>query len=237
MNFDHVWRSGDSVPTVAIAIGRMRHGNTHIGIVYRLRDESDDMHVIHLAFHKKLEDDFISPSMYCPSMGCQMACIIPEIEEIEKINVAVMCRGIARDRPDLPYGLSYDENGCFEVTDRGYDLSLSEEKKWLNCSTFVLTVFRSAGPTIVDSGDWPARPKEDRDWQITLAKWVWLNSDCKHMARILPGVGKARIRPEETTGACLEDVLPAGFHQCEHNGQAILKLIDHQLEPLPRMRL
>jgi hypothetical protein len=226
MNLRHVWRFGEAAPTVAVAIARMPEGNTHVGIVYRLRDGSESSGLLHLAFHKLLMNDPVDSLVRWPGLEREMVCIVPEMEELEQANVAIMCRGIARDMPELPYGLTYNDDGYFDFIDGNFDLILPEDRRWLNCSTFVLTVFKSTGPAILDAEDWPARPIQDRDWQIQLAKWLWKRSDCKHIKRILPGIGRARIRPEEAAGACLEDELPARFEQCEPNGQVVLELID-----------
>ena len=220
MNLDHVWRVGDPVPTAAVALARMPQGHTHAGIVYRERDGRDRLKLLHLAFHKNLHDDSINESMYCSQLRCRFLCLIPAMEEEDAINVAIYCRGIARHHPELPYGLSYHDDGCFEVTEADAELLLPEERKWLNCSTFVLTVFKSAGPKLIDPSGWPDRPEEDRAWQATLVRWLWPEAGCRHIKRVLPDIGRARIRPEERVGACLEDDLPAHFPQCEPNGKA-----------------
>jgi hypothetical protein len=234
MEFDHIWRVGDAAPTAAVAIARMPQGHTHVGIIYREGDGSDRLRLLHLAFHKILRDDPISPSMDCPELKCRFLCVVPAIEEEDAINVAIYCRGIARHHPELPYGLSYNDEGCFEVTEESAELRLPEERRWLNCSTFVLTVFKSAGPKLVDPTGWPNRPEEDRRWQAKLVRWLWPEAGCRHIKRVLPDIGRARIRPEETTGAYLEAELPAFFGQCEPNGKVILSLLDGTTRVAPR---
>jgi hypothetical protein len=96
------------------------------------------------------------------------------------------------------------------------------------------TVFKSAGPRLIDPAGWPVRAEEDRQWQSQLVKWLWPKSGCRHIKRVLPGIGRARIRPEESTGAGLEDELPARFEQCEPNGKAILGLNGGHLSLPPR---
>ena len=124
MDLDHIWRAGDPAPTAAVAIARIPQGHTHVGIVYRERDECDRLRLLHLAFHKDLCDDRIGASMYCPRLRCRFLCVVPAIEEEDAINVAIYCRGIARHRPELPYGLSYNDDGCFEVTEEAAELRL-----------------------------------------------------------------------------------------------------------------
>ena len=233
MEFDHIWRAGDAAPTAAVAIARMPQGHTHVGIVYREGDGSDRLRLLHLAFHKVLCDDPISGAMYRPKLRCRFLCAVPAIEDEDAINVAIYCRGIARHRPDLPYGLSYNDDGCFEVTEEHAELRLPEARRWLNCSTFVLTVFKSAGPKLVDPADWPDRPEEDRRWQAKLVHWLWPEAGCRHIKRVLPDIGRARIRPEETTVACLEVELPAHFRQCEPNGKTVLSVLDGTIRVAP----
>ena len=47
-----------------------------------------------------------------------------------------------------------------------------------------------------------------------------------YQAASCPTSAAPGIRPEETTGACLEDDLPAPFGRCEPNGRVILKVLD-----------
>src|SRR5205823_2075618 len=115
----------------------------------------------------------------------------------------------------------------FEVTDANVELVFPEGTGWLNCSTFVLTVFASAGPSLVDPRGWPARPREDAPWQAQLVKMVagHPRATREHIRRIRKDVGRARIRPEEAAGATLERDLPAPFDRCEPNGKVILELM------------
>ena len=196
MEFNHIWRAGDAAPTAAVAIARMSQGHTHVGIVYRERDGSDRLRLLHLAFHKVLCDDPIGAAMYCPKLRCRFLCVVPAIEEEDAINVAIYCRGIARHHPELPYGLSYIDDGCFEMTEGGAELRVPEERRWLNCSTFVLTVFKSAGPKLVDPSDWPDRPGEDRQWQAKLVRWLRPEAGCRHIKRVLPDIGRAGFAPK-----------------------------------------
>jgi hypothetical protein len=225
----------DTAPTAALAIARMPQGHTHVGIVYREGDASNRLRLLHLAFHKVLCNDPIGASMYCPKLRRRLLRVAPAIEEEDAINVAIYCRGIARHHPELPYGLSYNDDGCFEVTEERAELRLPEERKWRNCATFVLTVFKAAGPRLVDPSDWPARPEEDRQWQAKLVRWLWPEAGGRHIKRILPDIGRARIRPEETTGACLEDESPAVFRQCKPNGRIVLSVLDGRTRVPPVM--
>jgi hypothetical protein len=120
MNPDHVWRPGDPAPMVAIGIARMPGiNNTHTGIIYRAGDESDALRWLHLAFHLRLSDDEVVDGMHWFHGGanawCQLLCSIPSLEVEDGINVAILCRGIARHRPEIPFGLSYDDSGYFDL--------------------------------------------------------------------------------------------------------------------------
>ena len=158
-------------------------------------DEGDRLRLLHLAFHKVLCDDPISGAMYGPKRNCRFLCAVPAIEEEDAINVAIDCRGIARHRPQLPYGLSDNDDGCFEVTEERAELRLPEERKWLNGSTFVLTVFKSAGPKLVDPADWPDRPEEDRRWQAKRVQWLWPEAGCRYIRRSYPTSAEPGFAP------------------------------------------
>ena len=208
MNLGCIWRPGDSAPTVAVGIARMPgRNNTHTGIIYRVGDGSDDLRWLHLAFHKTLCDDLINGRMLWFHSGarawCRLLCTIPDLEEEDRINVAIYCRGIARHRPEIAYGLSYEDGVYFDLIDDDARLLAPEEKKWLYCSTFVLAVFKSAGPKLIDPTGWPDRPDEDSEWQAQLVAWLRSVATPEHIRRVEGDVGKARIRPEETAGACL----------------------------------
>jgi hypothetical protein len=207
----------------------MPQGHMHVGILYRERDGDSRVRLLHLAFHKSLQDDAVNSRIYCQKLRRSLVCIIPALEEEDAINVAIYCRGIARHLPAVPYGLSYNEDGCFVITEGRAELKLPEDRRWLNCSTFVLTVFQSAGPRLIDPIGWPDRPDEDRVMQRQLIHWLWPAAGCKHIKRQLSAIGRARVRPEETAGACLEDILPARFGECEPNGKFVLALLDGEV--------
>jgi hypothetical protein len=57
MNLDRVYRGGDVIPTVAVAIARMPQGHMHAGILYLERDGNRAVRLLHLAFHKRLEEE------------------------------------------------------------------------------------------------------------------------------------------------------------------------------------
>lgn len=222
-NLDQILREGDPLPIVAVAVGTMPYGNTHAGIVYRESDDSDRLHLAHLAWHIDLRDEILEGLTHCGEWEADIICISPIIDEIDAINVAIYCRGIIRSNPDLPYGLSYNEDGYFEIIEGNAEFMIPEERRWLNCSTFVLTVFKSAGVSLVRAGEWPERPEEDSEWQEKLTMWLRKAASPEHVARVRQDIGKARIRPEETIGSCLESELPAGFRRCERNGKALIE--------------
>jgi hypothetical protein len=234
MNLNHIWRDGDDAPIVAVAVGRMPQGHTHTGIVYREGDDGEGLHLAHLAFHLVLADEVLEKPTNCRAWKADIISVVPKIDIIDAIQVAIHCRGIIRSNPKLPYGLSYQEDGYFEITEGRAELMIPHDRKWLNCSTFVLTVFKSAGIPLIDASVWPARPDEDREWQAKLVEMLQNRASLEHIEKVRPDIGKARIRPEETAGSCLEDHLPARFEQCEQNGKILLELIDGQRSLPPR---
>ena len=118
MEFDHIWRFGDPAPTAAVAIARMPQGHTHVGIVYREGDGSDRLRLLHLAFHKVLRDDPIGAFDGMPqaevSLPLRRARARRKKTRSTSPSTVEGSPGIV---PNLPYGLSYNDEGCFEVTE------------------------------------------------------------------------------------------------------------------------
>ena len=101
-------------------------------------------------------------------------------------------------------------------------MALSMEGKGLNCSTFVLTIFHEAGPTLVNFAGWPKRAS-DRAWHQHLVKLLRPLVPAWYFKKVVKDIGCARVRPEEVAGACLEDDLPTSFPPCEANGRHVLQ--------------
>lgn len=86
-----------------------------------------------------------------------------------------------------------------------------------NCSTFVLTVFAEAGPSLIDFTTWRTR-ESDAKWHRHLVAFLKRCAPEPHWKKVEQDIGCARVRPEEVAGACFEDPVPANFDQCEANG-------------------
>lgn len=121
----------------------------------------------------------------------------------------------------MPFSLSFDDDLEFTTSGR---IILARNGKGLNCSTFVLHVFRQYGIPLVDFDTWQAR-SEDAEWHRSLVEWV-KHDDPEHAALIESEIGCARVRPEEVAGAALDNELPVSFEHCVHNGQAVLAFVD-----------
>ncbi len=215
MGIDHLKFSGDDVPHVAIAIGRTASEpyNTHTGVVYRNLDGTVSM--LHLGWHHRL--------LNWPYDGTY-ACVVPNIEPERARIVAGLCRTIWRRRPKIPYSLRLDVHARFRAATG--DVVLSKEGNGLNCSNFVLIVFLTSGISLIDFTTWQERA-EDADWHRYLVQQLeGHGASPEHVEAVRSEIGCARVRPEETAGAGIEDFLPANFEQCARNGREIVTILD-----------
>jgi len=203
---------------LAVAVRRMpsQFRHTHTGLCYR---EGGKLWFLHLAWDCALEHGEYDGSY---------ACAVPSIPALRLPFFLRLCRALRDRRPILRYALRHPENARFEIQGGG-DVVLTQGGLGLNCSTFVLVFFQSYGWPLVNLLGWQLRA-EDAVWHSTLVNWVD-RSDSVHAGRILSEIGCARVRPEETAGACLEESLPACFGQCVANGQYILHILDTQQPP------
>ena len=208
--------SAENAPVIGVAITITKGGNTHAGIVYR--DEKDKPRLLHLEFHKSLKNDPIGPDYLCAD---------PELEIEDAEVVGGYCRQIATDNPPIWFAIHYNPHAKFAKFKE--KMAFTGDDKGLNCSTFVLTIFSSAGPRLIDTSNWPKRP-EDKAWHEKLVKFLEsTDASPAHIKRVKKDIGCARIRPEEVAGACLEEVPPyAKFQACELNGQYVVaEIVKH----------
>jgi hypothetical protein len=195
---------------LAVAVRRFPDQHTHAGLCYR------DKGV--LWFLDLAEDRVVDHKLYAGDY----ACAVPRIHPLRLRFFVNLCRVLGDKRPQLRYALRHPENARFVIQANG-DVVLTKGGAGLNCSTFVLVVFQSYGWPLVSLAGWQQRP-EDAAWHARLVAWV-ARKDPAQAALIQLEIGCARVRPEETAGACLEDVLPACFSQCVANGAHILRAI------------
>src|SRR5690349_10862255 len=117
MNPSHVWAGAMSAPVVGIGIARTTHDNTHVGLLYRHSEDPLALHFLHLAWHKDLQDNAVDEQLKCPAMtqylNTDILWVVPDVEIELLETAAILCRGIARSRPLVPYGFDYNDAGCF----------------------------------------------------------------------------------------------------------------------------
>lgn len=196
---------------VAVRRERSRFRHTHAGLCYR---ESGNLFLLHFAEDRKLEHENFDSSY---------ACAVPKIPSFRLPFFIRLCHSLRDNRPKLRYALRHPANARFTTQENG-EVVLTDGGNGLNCATFVLVFFQSYGWPLIDLQGWQQRP-EDAAWHAQLVAWVGIK-DQKQADLISSEIGCARVRPEETAGACLEEITPACFVQCTANGKYILSVID-----------
>lgn len=207
---------GRLTPTdwIAVAIQQVQpHCRMHAGLLYR--DANDDWWYLHFAFHEILK------TVEYTADGTT-SCATTKIDEADQVFLAAFCGRVstAWQNQEIPYNLKYDPDVRFDPTTGA--VSFGPNSTGLNCATFVLAVFRSAGNPLIDATGWPADRPGDRERQTQYVEFL-RQRDVDHADVVEAEIGTPRIRPEEAAGACLEDDLPAGFAQCEPNGRYVLQ--------------
>jgi hypothetical protein len=215
--------SGKSVGNlgVAICLNPFPHCNTHVGIIYR--DARERLWVVHLAWHKTLRNNILEDDFSVAT---------PNLDPLEEPYLAEYCAKVgrsSRNHRNIPFNLRYDPDTQF---DEDGHLRLSPSGTGLNCATFVVTVFRSAGRPLVQPDTWLIREGQERriDEAVHQRYVASLSQDPdpdrqKQAKIIQPEIGCFRIRPHEVAGACLESILPATFSQCGPNGEYVLEML------------
>ena len=115
MNLDRVFRRGDAAPTVAVAIARMPQGHYARGDSLPRTGWQQPRPAAPSCLRQETRRRRREYADVLPQTQ-KISRIVPALEEEDAINVAIYCRGLARHLPDVPYGLSYNEDGCFEIT-------------------------------------------------------------------------------------------------------------------------
>jgi hypothetical protein len=216
-------RSAAEVRLVAVAIclNQFPWCNTHAGIIFC--DSSGVLSVVHLAWHERL---------VCETSVAAFSAAVPKLDPVEEPYLAAYFRRVARSPNNrrIPYNLRHEPGVAFDEEGR---YVASPGATGLNCATFVVTVFHSAGRPLVDASTWIIRPSPEREGDVAAQeRFVGLLASrpetSQQAERIREEIGGPRIRPQEVAGACLEDVLPATFSQCSSNGEYILGMLTGQ---------
>ena len=215
----------DSLPEfLGVAFSRVGNDGFHSAIAYRASGGS--LHLLHLAGHRELRDNPDTHSSLQPYV-----CVEPNLSRAERISLAGYCLRIHKinyKRNNIPFNLQYDEGIGFDPT-TGEVISAAD-LNGMTCATFVLHVFRSAGPMLLDATSCPSNREGDDKRRLALAANVRTSGspDAQLQAdNIVQNQGGIpRIRPEEVAGACLEDILPASYPHVESNGRIVLAVWD-----------
>jgi hypothetical protein len=223
---------GSELALAGIVISRTPMGNLHVGIAHRI--PAGPLHILHLAWDCKLEDDLDGDNDAFPYPLYVITDIDPEDEEV----VSGLCRRIFETASN--HKISYTI-GAFPFPDSYFDAGgiyrSSDSKIGLNCATFVIKVFSAADLELVDVDGWPARPERDvpaQEWLVSLMERHF--RICQEQGRETTltrekidfnreEFGKRpRVAPEEVAGAGLEprEDRPVPCDICQSNGELIV---------------
>jgi hypothetical protein len=205
---------------VAVAICRMRYGNTHTGVVYR--DFDGRLLLLHQAWHHETRNEPLGEAR--TDVGGPFSCVSPDIDQDRARNLAALCELVASTGEPIAYALREDPEALFdEHTGR---LTLPNGKG-LSCSTFVMALFRSARLPLLDTTDWPLDRPGDRAFQELVVHILErTGADPDHVAAVRTELGCARIRPEEVAGAALFSVLPVRHASAECAGLVLVERLE-----------
>jgi hypothetical protein len=216
MNPDHVALGQASVPFLAVAICRTRHGNLHTGAVYR--DAAGDLRLFHQAWHHNTRDGPVASEV--AQLGGPLCCVVPAVEPVRARAIAGFWEFVASRRESLGYALQEDPEAVF---DANTGLLIMPNGIGLSCSTFVLALFRGARFPLIDTTDWPASRPGDREAQQHLVDLLEQTcQDKAHVEVVRAQIGCERVRPEEVAGAALYPG-PAARHQAAEDGGLFIR--------------
>lgn len=227
-NSDRFLHSPGNVAALAIFIQPTDDG-THAGILHR---DKKRLWKLHLCWHEMLV------SQPCGDNG--PCCVQPDLLEEETNDVTAMCR-LIHDRLQtgwqIPYAFKFDRNAYFSnVTG---ELFLPEGAG-LSCSTFVLTVFASAGIHLVDVTDWQKRPEDIARHNSLLEKmsegipeFHIPPAHPEHVEKVRAEVQCIRVRPEEAAATGLFDESGVRMQELERQGKWVLHACDPRRFPPP----
>jgi hypothetical protein len=220
MDGSRLKKTEDDVSVLAVGICMTPHGNTHTGIVHR--DLANEARFFEQAFHKLTRNELVSEAVqYCHQ---RFLFAVPDLVYERAECIAGLCRLISSTGPSFAYALKHDPLARFD--ERTGQLTLSDGRG-LNCSTFVLVVFRTARAPLIDFEGWPERDGDKED-QAKLVGWLRSMqppSEQEHIDAVEKEIGCIRARPEEVAGACLVD-MPAHFAEASDAGSWVRTELD-----------
>jgi hypothetical protein len=203
---DPTTRHFNEVNDLGIALRTFRgEAQIHIGLLYKIDNAAALM--LHLRWHFDVKND-------APTDEYRWIQI--DLDEINRRNLAGLCRLIASRADKIPYGLNY--NGLYFSAGGEY---LSRARgEGLTCATFVMAVFETYKIPILKLGEWSIRP-EDIWWQL---------GQVQRMEQTYPlvapamkeFVGQARFRPPDATAGAISAKRPLGIKDAEKLGKRIV---------------
>jgi hypothetical protein len=234
MNIAYIIANPQQIPFVAVGVSRMRHGNTHTGVVYR--HSNGQVHYFHQAWDHDTRDGEISAEV--ASLGGTFLSVMVVLEDVRARAVALSWEIAASRNKDIGYALADDPDALF---DPHTGILVLPNGRGLSCSTFVLALLRSARIPWINTKEWPANNKRagDREWLEFLVKRLEETcQDKEHVERVRQEVrnGCIRVRPEEVAGAGLYEHHPVCFPMAAEGGEftlARLNKVPMTRRPLP----
>lgn len=212
MNPDHLTLDVQSIPFLAIGIGRTSRGNLHTGVAFRNAD--GEVRFFHQAFHHITRAGSIAEES--EQLGGPFFCVVPPVEADRARAIAGFWDFIASRGEQIGYSLRDDPYAHF---DPNTGVLILANGNGLSCSTFVLALFRSVRLPLLDSTGWPVDRPGDRETQQELVRLLELHcGDQDHVEAVRQEIGCERVRPEEIAGAGLWRQFPVRYPEAEDAG-------------------
>jgi hypothetical protein len=208
--------SACDVKYVAIALLERTKGQRHTGIFFRVV-ESDDLELLHLAWHCVLQRD--------PTPASDYLKVAPSINHLRLRQVAALCDDIAsaNEKEQIPYSFGSPIEAFDPDTKK---FLIGPTHTGLTCASFVLAVFEAAGLPLVAASGWPPPDKEDIRWQASVLDSLRNKSTAtqEHIKAVEQEVGTSvRYRPEQVAGSsAIRSKKPVKYRQAKIIGDGVL---------------
>ena len=158
----------------------------YIGLLYKIDNAAALM--LHLRWHFDVKNDVPTD---------EYRWIQIDLDQINRRNLAALCRLIASRSDKIPYGLNY--NGLYFSA--GGEYLSRAPGEGLTCATFVMAVFATHKIPILKLAEWSIRP-EDIRWQ--LGQLQRMQQAYPLVATAMAGfVGQQRFRPPEVAAGAI----------------------------------
>lgn len=202
---------------VAVSVESTTDCTAHAGMLFR--DANRALFILHLTGHENVRKDTPSPVA---------AYAIPNLDEEDQLFLSGLCDRIwkARNMQLIPYAFRSDTNISFDRATG--ELVMKPGTPGLDCASFVMKIFESAGHRPIDDSGWP--PAGDTGRKARKKIMEWMNQSGQNAAqqaqRIAAQLNDPWIRPEDVAGACLEDAWPVNANICQANGDYVRGELD-----------